>query len=220
MIPFLRFIVYWVVKNSCRLISKVLFPFRVHGWENVPATGSFIVASNHLSNLDPVIYGSMFPHRMSFVAKDSLFHNRFLGELLICLGAFPIKRGQADVGALRESIKRIQSGSPLLIFPEGGRAGAGGARKSDGQAYAGIGFLAARTGVPIIPVRIFGSDRVMPPGCRSFRRHPIDIVLGAPLVFSRKESYPQIAEKIMNEIQALANPRSSAASDHKKLFDK
>ena len=105
--------------------------------------------------------------------------------------------------ALKEALKRLALGCPLLIFPQGGRDGSPEAAKNGGQPNAGIGFLAVKSGAPVIPVRLFGTDKVLPRGAKWFRRHPVKIVFGKPLRFSRSIPYPQVAEQIMTAVQEL-----------------
>src|SRR3989338_365801 len=113
--------VYWIAHVLFVIVSKLIFPIKVKGREYIPAQNSFILASNHLSNLDPMILGLASRRRLSYIAKESLFKNKIFGVILHQVGAFPIKREAADFRAIRETLRRLKKGSPIVIFPEGTR---------------------------------------------------------------------------------------------------
>src|SRR5437762_2318878 len=116
--------IYWIVYFFTKLLSFFFFPVEIHDRKNVPQRGAFLLASNHVSYLDPMILGITTGRRLNYMAKDSLFKNKVFGFVLPRLGAFPIKRKTADTGALKECFRRIREGGPLLLFPEGTRHGA------------------------------------------------------------------------------------------------
>lgn len=193
--------VYWICYWLCRFLSFVYFPRKILGYENVPRKGSFIVASNHLSNIDPFAVGMSTGHKMSHVAKDALFKNKILSYVLYCLGAFPIKRNQTDIRAMKETLRRLNSGQPVLIFPEG-------ARQTDpttSKIYPGIGLIARKTAVPIIPAFVKDSDKCLPPGSKWFkRRHKIIVIFGKALDYSLDDSNEEIAKKVMEAVVNLS----------------
>lgn len=191
---------YWFAHGIWLVVSFFFFPLTVRGRENLPRRVSCILASNHASNLDPMIIGIGSGRRLSYMAKHSLFANPFFRIVLGAVGAFPVKRETADIGALREAAKRLKHGCPLVVFPQGTRK----EFKTDDPAHAGIGFLAAKCQVPVIPVYIRGSDQVMPPKSRFFKRHPVLVTFGPPLTFAKNESYDTIASRIMAGIGAVA----------------
>jgi len=197
--PFL----YWLAYHLFRLLSFVFFPLRVIGRENVPRQGHFVFASNHLSNLDPMLLGLCVPFRISYMAKDSLFKNKVFGWVLWNVSsAFPLKRGKPDIGALKEAIRRLKRDSAVVVFPQGTRTLDPKEQTSD-NVQEGVGFLVAKSGVPVLPARIIGSDKVMPPGAKFPRRKLITIIIGKPLVFSGQESYGQISRDVMRSILEL-----------------
>ena len=190
---------YWTGYIFFTLFSWLCFPRRIIGRENIPTHGSFIIASNHVSNLDPFIIGITFRRRVCFVAKEELFKNKVLGFVLSHWGAFPIRRNTADFRALRETLRRLKAGFPVVIFPEGTRK----ALKRKDEPESGIGFLAVKGGVPVIPVYVQDSDKVLPPGQKFPRRHTVTLYFGRAVTCSNGEPYPQIAERIMQQINAL-----------------
>ena len=113
--------------------------------------------------------------------------------------AFPVKRNTADIGALREAIRRLRRGEPVLLFPEGSRQ----AVKGQDNVEAGIGFIAIKGGVPVIPVKITGTDKALPPGAKWFKKHPMTLEFGKPIYSSPKDSYEDVARKIMQEIYSI-----------------
>jgi 1-acyl-sn-glycerol-3-phosphate acyltransferase len=192
--------IYWIFYFLTKFLSFVYFPCRIYGRDNVPSKGAFLLASNHVSNLDPMILGIMTGRRLNYMAKDALFKGKFLGYVLPRLGAFPIKRGSADTGALKECLRRIKKGGIILLFPEGTRHGS----PEEKKALAGVGFLAQKAAVPVIPVFIDGSQRAMPPGAKFFRRSQVRVFYGKPIHFDGKKDYEDVAGQVMKAIRKLS----------------
>jgi 1-acyl-sn-glycerol-3-phosphate acyltransferase len=160
-----------------RVWTTVTFDLKVYGLNNVPRTGGVLMVSNHQSLLDPLLLGARLRRPMSYMAKSELFKNPAFGRLIRSVGAFPVRQGAGDVGAIKETVARLQEGRMLNIFPEG-------ARTEDGQIgpmQPGVALVVRRAGVPIVPVAIDGSYQAWPKGSRRFRRHPIRLVYGPPL---------------------------------------
>lgn len=189
--------IYWIAHGIFTVISKVLFPVKVHGREHIPLKGGFILASNHLSNLDPMILGIASGHRLSYLAKDSLFKSRVFRWVLHQVGAFPIKRESLDIGAIKEALRRLQKWG-TVVFPEGTRI------EEKKEVRGGIALLAVKSAVPVIPAFIDGSDKVLPAGAGFIKsRGPITVTFGKGLLFSKDKSYPEIADTIMAQINSL-----------------
>ena len=185
----------WIIWKIFRTLS---FPVKIQGKENVPAKGACIFASNHLSYLDPMIIGGCFPRYISYMAKASLFKNKVFAFFLKGVGAFPVKRDFADIGAVKEALKRLKAGCPLVLFPEGTRLAA------QKQNHPGIAFIAAKSGVPVVPVYLKGSDQVLPAGAKFLRRSPVSVSFGPPKIYSKEISYNEIADQIMKEIYSTS----------------
>ncbi len=141
-----------------RAIGMALFQVRIYGLENVPRKGGVILACNHQSFIDPILVGMGLPREIHFMARRTLFKNPVFGALIVALNAFPISRDSRDVKGVKESIARLQSGHALLIFPEGTRTRDGNVA----PVKAGIGMIAKRAAVPIVPVLIEGAYKVWP----------------------------------------------------------
>lgn len=161
------------------------------------------MASNHLSHLDPVVLGVACPRKLNFMARHDLFLNRFFGGLISRLGAFPVRRNTADRSALKEAIERLNRGGGLLLFPEGTRQSAGTGDK-DSVPQAGIGFLAAKVDVPVIPAYIKGTQAALPKGARRIKPGRVSVSFGEKINFERRLPYHEIAQVIMANITQLS----------------
>jgi 1-acyl-sn-glycerol-3-phosphate acyltransferase len=181
------------------------------GAEHVPLQGGVLLASNHISLLDPVLvpYAVMATQGVQIVwapAKVELFSVPLLGRLITSLGAFPVRRGRGDVGAMRRMIRHMQT-EKLLLFPEGTRSRDG--RLGRGQRTVGKLLHAARP--VVIPTAVWGTDQVLPPGSALPRwRTQIGVRYGQPLDLQRyyalpgtRETAVAIVQEIMQAIAAL-----------------
>ena len=171
-------IVWKFVQLLFRIFFSVFFDLKVYGVRNVPRAGGALMVSNHQSLLDPPLLGVRVHRPMSYMAKSQLFGNNKAFEWIIrSLGAFPVRQGAGDVGAIKETVNRLKEGRMLNIFPEGGRTETG----EVGPMQPGVALVVRRAGVPIIPVAIHGSYESWPKGKRFFHTHPIRIAYGPPL---------------------------------------
>jgi 1-acyl-sn-glycerol-3-phosphate acyltransferase len=195
---------YTIVYVVCQSISRVIFHLSVKGREHIPNTGPFIAASNHTSFADPPLIGSLLKREIAYLAKDELFHKIILKDLIKRLNAFPVKRGESTISAVKTCIHiLLEQKMPLLIFPEGTRIKTG----QLGTPERGIAFIAAQTKVPILPIYVENGERLL--DCALFQKR-LKVRFGeaiqyddyAPLV-ETKEGYAELAQLIMSKIQAL-----------------
>ncbi len=157
--------------------SRVWNRLSVEGREHVPDTGGFILAPVHRSNMDTPYAAVATLRRLRYMGKDTLWKHPVPAWLLSALGGFPVSRELADREALHRCLEILDAGEPLVLFPEGERkTGPIVEPLKDGAAY-----LAARAGVPIIPVGIGGSERSMGKGARFIRPSKVHVVIGPPL---------------------------------------
>jgi 1-acyl-sn-glycerol-3-phosphate acyltransferase len=170
------------VYRLCRAIavgaSRLLFPGRVHGRENLPAHGACIVAPVHRSYLDWLIVARITSRRrLRYIVKEEVWKSKVFGAIIEACGAFPVNRSGADREALQRCQAVLDGGEALVMFPEGTRCSGPVVKElKDGVAY-----LSLRAGVPIVPVGIGGSERAMPRGARFPRPRRINVVIGRPV---------------------------------------
>lgn len=212
--------IYWTAYGLWALFFQVFCPITTSGFKNIPRRGGFILASNHLSNLDPMLLGVACRRRLSYVAKDSLFKNKFFSFFLYQVGAFPIRRDSPDISAVKEGLKRLKKSQGLLIFPEGTRKSKANIepacpeperfRACAAAIEPGVALLAVKAGVPVIPAFIRGSDKVLAPNAKFPKPGRISICFGAPVIFSKDKPYREIAGQIMQAINLLSQAPSPA----------
>ena len=168
---------YCLCQAAIRMGGSFFWQVRTVGLENVPLRGGALLAANHQSYLDPPLIGAYLPREMHFMARRTLFRNPLFGAIIGRLNAFAIERDTADVKGVKNAIERLQRGNLLLVFPEGTRTRDG----TVGRMKAGIGILAERAAVPIVPVLIVGARDVWPKGAVFPRLGRISIVYGRPM---------------------------------------
>ena len=130
---------------------------QIEGIERVPLTGPLLVVANHQSNIDPPLLATSLPRRAYFMAKRGLFHDPVLAFLMKSYGLFPLNRDGGDLAAIRWALGMLRQNAALALFPEGTRS-PGAMRK----AIPGVSMIALRSGAPILPVGITGSEHVGP----------------------------------------------------------
>jgi len=146
----------------------------------MPKTGGVLVAPVHISHLDPPAVAIGSRRRLRFMAKDELFNHKLFGALINSLGAFPVRRGDADTESIRTTIALLEEGEAVLIFPEGTR----GDGEHIQELSRGVAMLAKRTNVPVVPVGIVGTNIIMPRGKKSGSKHLTIIAFGKPFTYS------------------------------------
>ena len=176
--PLLGRVAYRTLWCAIFALIKVLFRLRVEGGENIPA-GPFILSPVHRSFIDTPIAGMVTSRRLRFMGKESLWEIRLLGAFLSAMGGFPVQRGTADRTALRAATDVLALGEPLVMFPEGTRRSGERVRRED--MLDGPAFVAARAGVPIVPVGLGGTVRALPVGARVPRPRRVVAVIGDPI---------------------------------------
>jgi 1-acyl-sn-glycerol-3-phosphate acyltransferase len=187
-----------------------LFRGEIAGLENVPQTGPFLVASNHASHLDPPLVGCHIPRQMAFFARKTLWKPGLASKWLDGVGAIPVDRdGGSDVGAIKNVLRTLQSGKALTLFPEGTRSPDGTLQ----PAKSGVGMIACRSRVPVLPARIFNSHIAFGKDGKLRLGTRVSIVYGQPLQpadyddpKAGKDRYQLASEKIMAAIAALQEP--------------
>ena len=199
-------IFYRVVRFiTVTVLSQLWFRMTFEGRENIPRSGAYVVAPVHRSNVDTLIVGGLTTRRLRYMGKDSLWETRFFGALFSSLGAFPVHRGSADREALRRCIEVLQGGEPLVIFPEGTRQSGPVIQ----PLFEGAAYVAAKAGVPIVPVGIGGSEAAMPKGAKMIRPVKVHVVVGRLLQppggegRAPRAAVHQMTEDLSAELQRL-----------------
>lgn len=199
----------------CRFLFRVYFRLyhrgRIYHADRLPDQGAFILAGNHVSFLDPPFFGLACQREAFYMARDTLFHNPVANWVLRSWNCVPISRDRGDIGAMRAVLRMLGEGKAVLMFPEG-------TRSPDGQlqeARAGIGMVVAKARVPIVPMRIFGTDRALPKGASFPRPAHVEIRFGEPFTYpyppnfeslrgdDLKAVYLDIGQQIMRRIAEL-----------------
>ena len=193
----------WLLTWFVRLCVYIWSQREVLGLENVPRQGPAILASNHLSLADPPLLAALVRRRLIYMAKLELWSTPIIGPLYRLYDCIPVRRFDADVGALRRAEKVLREGHVLVMFPEGTRGG----RPGLGKGYPGTAAIALRSGAPIVPVGVSGTETVSLPRC-FLRRTRVRIAFGRPFTLPRgqrltTELAEEGTERIMKEIAAL-----------------
>ncbi len=188
---------YSIARVVVSLLSKFFFRVKIHGLENFPKEGPYIVCFNHKSVLDPPVLGALMPKKIYTMAKEELFDNPFLALIIRNLGVFPVKRGKGDIAAIKTALKVLKEGKVFAIFPEGTRSKNG----ELGKAQPGVAMIAIKAQAPIIPIANQGNYKL-------FSKMIINI--GKPIrldeYYSQKlkiEQFQEISDGIMSQIQVL-----------------
>ena len=197
--------------------AKLMFRLHVEGKENFPR-GPFVLAPVHRSFIDTPMAGLITRRRMRFMGKENLWENRMLGMFLSIMGGFPVERGTADRAALRAATDVLALGEPLVMFPEGTRQSGARVRRSD--VLDGPAFVAARAGVPLVPVGFGGTARALPLGSRIPRPVRIVAVVGNPMIPPPKlggrvprRSVRQTTDRLSAELDDLYSEARVLAGD-------
>ncbi len=197
MYEFLRILFTWFFCKVCHT--------EITGTENMPPEGGVILAANHLSNWDPPFLGTFILRPVSYMAKKELFDIPVFSRCIIHLHAFPVKRGAADRGAIKAALAALGEGRCVGLFPEGTRSRDGEVHKAE----AGVALLAAKSGVPVVPAAITGTNRIFSRG--SFFP-ALYVSYGAPLRFegraNDRAALERFSEKIMEEIVKMKKKHS------------
>lgn len=145
---------YDVGRVAVNIFFRTFFRLKIEGKENIPDESErFIICANHKGYFDPPLVGLAMPFQIGFMAKEELFRNKLFGAFIRKLGAFPIRRGKSDFGALRSSIKMAESSRHIVIFPEGGRSHTNRLRKGK----MGAAMVAIKAGADILPIGLEGT---------------------------------------------------------------
>lgn len=190
-----------VIRFILRMFFKIFYRVEIIGLENVPKNGGVLLCSNHIYDLDMFLMGYKLPRLVHYMAKEELFKIPLVNKFIIWVGAFPVRRGTGDIGAIKTVLKLLTEGKIVGIFPEGTRSR--GTKKA--AIKAGIVLLAEKSGAPILPVAIKATYKPF---------SKIKLIYGKPFNLEIKkgeklssEEMAKISNEIMNEIYALVEDK-------------
>ncbi|MGL5033099.1 MAG: lysophospholipid acyltransferase family protein [Microcystaceae cyanobacterium] len=175
---------------------------RIYGVKQIPKHGPAIIVSNHASYFDPPLLSSAMSRPVAFMAKEELFQIPLLGQAISLYGAYPVKRGAGDRGAIRAAINALSKGWLVGIFLEG-------TRTKDGRIYEpklGAALIASKAQVPLIPVSLWGTEKILRKGSSLPRSVPVTIRVGTPIQPPRslkREELDQVTFQCQEAIHAL-----------------
>jgi 1-acyl-sn-glycerol-3-phosphate acyltransferase len=198
---------YWGCTHLLRFLLTVIVRWKVIGRENVPAKGAVIVVSNHLNNADPPILGAAIAkRRVRFMAKIELFKMPF-GAIIKLWDAFPVRRYDADLGALLTAERILKKGGVIGMFPEGTRSRTG----YIGEPHPGTAVIALRSGATVLPCAITGTEALRNP-LILLRRPRFTIRIGEPIRLEpvkrpTEEQVSELTTRIFDAIKAQLPPQ-------------
>ena len=211
---------YAITRVLVRLFVPLLGGITVIGGENIPETGPIILAPNHRAYMDPPYLSMVTKRQLHLMAKEPLFRIPLFGPYIKAMGAFPVKRGVPDRGAIRQAIAELKAGRVMGIFPEGTRADPGTLLPAE----KGFALIAKQTGVPIVPIALEGTDKVLPKHGSLHRAH-VTATIGKPMTAQEmlaaypdpsKDALTIISEATMRAIAALMSESTAILAPDEK----
>ena len=195
--------IYIVAKLISYIFCKIYFRLEVNGADNIPEKGGVLVASNHGSFLDPVIVGVGISRQTYYLTKQSLFEIPIFGLLIKALHTIPVRRELVSVSTFKELIKSLNAKKVIILFPEGTRSLDG----KLGQGKVGVGMIALKADVPIIPAYIDGAIKAFPKNGKWIYPKKIRVIFGKPIMPNckdlNKKNYRDISTQVMQSISSL-----------------
>ncbi len=195
-------LIYEMLRWFVFIVAAIIIRLSLSGLSNVPARGPLILAPNHLAWFDIPLIALHIPRKVVYMAKEEWFRGK-LAWLIRFLGAFPVKRGEADRQALRTAEEQLKQGHILGIFPEGTRSRS----RTLAKGHAGMAMIALRTGVPVVPVAIWGSEKAL----KEFRPR-VTIHYGEPVILKPKgmkitrQDIDEATDQVMCRIASMLPP--------------
>ena len=198
--------IYWLGWISLGSAFRAFYGLRIEGREHLVTEGSVLVAANHQSYMDPPLLANLYDTPMYFLARKTLFRG-FCNWLYRQWNAFPLDQEKPDLAGLKHILRLLKAGERVAIFPEGARTPDG----SIAAAAPGVGFVAAKSGALIQPVRIRGAYEALPRGAAFLRPSRISLTIGPAIRLTPAElkqaatgdGYELLAKRIMQAIQQL-----------------
>ena len=210
---------YHIVYPIAILIGRIVWlwgRWQVTGRENVPRKGGLIVVANHMSSTDIPLLGINLGRKAAFVAKEELFRSRISRWLMRGLGSFPVRRGQVNMEAIRTAQSMLADGKAIVMFPEGARY----AKTRLEAAFTGPVLIAIRSGAPVLPVGISGTEQLRAGIASALHRPRVTINIGRPFRLTSddgtkltKEKRAELADIMVRHIAELLPPEYRGTDD-------
>lgn len=197
---------YWFGHTLFKTLARGLFNYQVIGRERLNLESGALLVCNHASFVDPPLVGVAFDEEIYYLARKTLMSNSIARKIYKAWNTIPVDQERPDMTSLKTVIKLLKQGEKVLIFPEGTRSEDGKLKK--GQP--GVGLIVAKAGVPVIPMRLFGTNEAMPVGSSAFHPAEVTLVVGEPWYYdpqkyadSGKDLYASISDDLMAEIAKI-----------------
>lgn len=205
--PFQLKVRRFFLKRTFRILFRILFKLDLSGWENVPKSGAYVIAHNHVSIIEPALILSTWPVNAEAIGAAELWTRRGQAGIIKMYGTLPVHRGTAEKELIRTMVAVLKAGSPLLIAPEGTRSHVPGM----GEALPGIGYMIDQAAVPVLPVGIIGSADENLSAAFRFERPYLGMRIGNPFRLpeiegggaARREARKMNTERVMLKICEL-----------------
>jgi 1-acyl-sn-glycerol-3-phosphate acyltransferase len=201
-------VLYVVVRNVIVGFCKLFWRLSVEGGENIPSTGPFILSPVHRSNVDTPLVAACTSRKVHYMGKQEMWKFKLSAAFFTAMGGFPVNRGAADREALRTCVDYLTRGEPLVIFPEGTRRSGPVVE----EMFEGAAYVATKTGAPIVPVGIGGSEGAMPKGAKFLKPVKCHLVIGPPL-------FPEATEPGKAPRRAVRELNERLQAELQRLFD-
>lgn len=189
-----------------RSIARAFYDYTVIGGEHLKLAGPALLASNHVSFLDPPFIGCGLDEDIYFLARKTLMRTRFMHWLLTHWQVIGVDREKPDPSSIKMIFRRLKEGKKVIVFPEGTRSKDGALQRGE----PGVGMMIAKSGVPVIPVRIFGAFEALPRDKKLPQPSRIFVAYGKPWTYrvedfpnAGRDLYQQISDEVMRRIGEL-----------------
>jgi 1-acyl-sn-glycerol-3-phosphate acyltransferase len=188
---------YNVIRGIVSVFFHLFFRIEIKGLDNVPKSEGILVCPNHYTNWDPLLVGITFPRKVRFLAKHDVFKIPVIGYLLKKAGMIPVKRGEADINAIKTTIKALKENQAIGLFPEGTRIKGG----ELGKANPGVAMFSIKSGKSVLPVLVSGNYKLF---------SKLKVTVGEPINFNEhkkdkmtNDDYLEISQIVMDKIREL-----------------